>query len=208
MDRTTGPQSRRPVTAGLSTAWSLERLLVLDVLLAIAVIGVSAAIAIVAFPAITFKTRVVEVLLSLLPQRIAVVEHFAITGTWLETDLAAADAEGARRDEAPEHEAALAGKARAVFRRAAEGERRGHALEVRAGVKDGAIVTLGTVQGMDQPFQLTFRPAVPEGEVPWSVLWLCGASETPPGWVSPTEAVPSNLPPHLLPSICRGGQKR
>jgi hypothetical protein len=191
--------------------WPLERLLALELALAVGVITACGAFMIKNAPAIVFKARFTGVLTAIQPLRHALVEHFATAGTWLESDVLAAEIEHGSGGKVEEFEAALSGKsekARAAARAALKEDPYSGALSFRAGILDGTIVALGTARGLDQPFQVVIRPAVAAGEAPWSVQWLCGSRETPPGWVSPSEPIESNLPPQFLLSACRKGAQR
>jgi hypothetical protein len=66
-----------------------------------------------------------------------------------------------------------------------------------------SIVTYGA--GANLPsFFLTFSPATTVDHTPATIIWLCGSRTAPSGWKVPGGFTPTNLPPQLLHSVCRG----
>jgi hypothetical protein len=65
-------------------------------------------------------------------------------------------------------------------------------------------VASGVLRPGQPAFQLAFTPAVDPTALGWSVAWLCGLRQSPPGWTSPLPAVRvQNLSNAQLPSVCR-----
>ncbi len=63
-------------------------------------------------------------------------------------------------------------------------------------------ITEGAAQS-PRPIVLSLRPAVPQSDPAWSVLWLCGERVAPAGWLSPSEGIVLGLTRDQTPLICR-----
>ena len=54
-----------------------------------------------------------------------------------------------------------------------------------------------------RPIVLSMRPAVPQMDPAWSMLWLCGTKAPPAGWLSPGEGAAVGLTHDQTPFVCR-----
>jgi hypothetical protein len=162
-----------------------------------------------------FKARFSGALMNLLPQRLESVEQFALTGAWLESGSELRQIKSGAEGQADELEKALRATpgAKSSPKKQPEGRLiggsdnvlKGGGASSRYGIVDGSIVVLGKMRGYEHPFQLTIRPAVPQGAEPATIIWLCGERGTPPGWIAARPHVPSSLPLAYLYSQCRKG---
>lgn len=159
------------------------QMLGVDLLCALCVIAVSIAVLGSNAYVPQLKAHFTEVLFLMSANRLAVVEHFAVTGEWATPEPDPERWHG--RDSSPWKRQPAASGGRAA---------------------NGTVVWAGQLKGVDRPFELILRPAVVDGEGSgWTIIWLCGAKETPPGWASPAPAIAAALPDELLLSQCRKG---
>lgn len=96
------------------------------------------------------------------------------------------------------------------------------AADLKAGLIEGAkkraeaagknfnvrIVDRSVVIGMEldsdkKPYVLAITPAAIEQGIPGSLLWLCGQRQPPSGWYRLPGPTGTDLPQHLLFSVCR-----
>ena len=185
---------------------------VLDVLLAITILGVLNAVAMSAFRTGLFKAKATESLLAASDHRAAVVEHFALTGEWLESDITYArrgDENAAAADPTEEMDRMMRGQqSHGAPGGGDESRRSSEYLRTTAGIVNGVVIVLGNYRGYDGISMLTLRPAAVTGSEQPTVQWLCGRSPTPPGWASPAVSEPTTLPDEFLYSICRNRRAR
>ncbi|MDH4190774.1 MAG: hypothetical protein OEW21_11275 [Betaproteobacteria bacterium] len=173
------PDARRRIAA----PWwpRLVQLLPLELVLVMAIAGLTIALCVASVPAAQFKARFTEILGASIPQRLTLAEHIAITGTW-EGLQAQSAAPGAAQRAAP----------------------------MTYGEISGGIVTIhGRAPGNGaQPPSAAFRPALALNDLPWTMLWLCGSAVPPEGWTAPALAAPHNLSQDFLLSNCREDKYR
>jgi len=192
----------------------------LDIFLAITILLILNGVALATQSQATFKAKATEGLGLATGQRLAIMEHFALTGEWLESDVglqesAAGAGRGARapggaseaQDRAMRGQTsradARAGKSGAGGRTSAVTLREATA-RTTTGISDGVIVALGNYPGHEGVSMYSLQPAIPDGPEHPVVRWLCGSTPVPAGWRSPYASAPTNLPDELLFSVCRG----
>lgn len=169
------------------------------------------------------KARLVEPLVTAANLRVGLMEHMALTGDGLQTNVVSGSKSDAA-DQTGNVEAALGAKrAGAESTEGRPDSRKAERLpeEVRAGSKlnisqekldeyakygmsivDSSIVVRGTLGGKARPFQFTITPSIVSEGAIGSMLWLCGQKRPPPGWVQPAQGS-SNLPVEYQFSVCR-----
>ncbi len=190
------------MSARLPSLTLFPRLLMLELLTAVAVIG-AACVAVLQYVELPmFKAKFTEVLLVLSAERVASIERFAHVGTWAEADAPTAEDEfGTQRD----HERAQTqgGRARpeAAKPAAIQSAEQRAVSGLNYGVVDGTVVASGTLRG--RRILASMRPAVPDLASNWSVLWLCGARQAPSGWEEAPGGAALKLPAGFAPSVCR-----
>jgi len=179
----------------------LSRRLVLELMIAVAVIGVACVAVLPHAETALFKAKFTEVLLVLSAERVASIERFAHVGTWAEADAPPVeDDSGAQRDHERAQTQGRQAKPEAVKPAPLQsGERAVSGLNY--GVVDGTVVASGTLRG--RRILASMRPAVPDLASNWSVLWLCGARQAPAGWEEAPGGAALQLPPGFAPSVCR-----
>lgn len=185
----------------------------LELALAILIIAFLAGMLLPQTQPVVAKARMVEALHEARSGKIAIVEHFAITGRALETDLAGR-ALVTEASDAPEYEKHLSAARAFAAVAAASGQaqpdpdrRRGDdsPFQVRAGVRDGSVMVMGRMVELARPYALTFVPAVAAaGDVAATVQWVCGGAPVPAGSVLLGQRVANDIAPGLLPHTCRG----
>jgi hypothetical protein len=141
-------------------------------------------------------------------QRLTLVEHLAVTGRHLRTDVAARS--GARSSGAADYERHLSGGFLASV--APQAGKASQAAEspwqVRAGIVDGAVLVVGRMREFDASYALPMIPAIAPPESAAVIEWVCGDAPVPAGRTIPTPRLETRVPAHLLPSVCRkGGSK-
>jgi hypothetical protein len=216
----------RPLSSSVMTeaeAFSkVDSVWALDILLAVTILLILNALALMGQSQATFKAKATEGLALGMTQRMAIMEHFALTGDWLESDVglqddvASAGRGGAAQsgDAGDAQDRAMRGQ---ISRKDARSEKSGGRRETDAlaqrgetqartttGIAEGVIVALGNYPGHDGVSMYSIQPAVPDGPEHPVVQWLCGRTPVPAGWRSPLAAAPTNLPDELLFSVCRG----
>ena len=198
---------------------SLGKLWVIDVFIALLILMLLNTLALYSFRDAMFKAKLTQSMSAIAPQQRVLIEHYAHTGEWLDSDVdllghvglrgGAEDAESANRPAgADAMSQMLSGKmsGRAATPAAgADGSQRGGVGATTVGISDGVIVTLGVYNGFEGVSMLGMRPAVVNAAEQPVVQWLCGRAPTPAGWQSPATAAPTNLPDRLLYSFCRSG---
>lgn len=154
------------------------------------------------------KVRMAEALAVMHVGKLSVLEHYAITGRPLPTDVLGEERHGEVRG-APEYEKHLS--AAAAFAAVAPGSgsqasskgplRDTSAYYTRAGVVDGAVVGIGRVRGAGRPYRMSLVAAhAPSGPV---LLWSCGSASLPPGYRVVGTRADDDIPPELLIFPCR-----
>lgn len=186
--------------------------MILELALAILIIAFLAGMLLPQTRPVVAKARMVEALHQARSGKLAIVEHFAITGRPLETDLAGR-ARAAEASDAPEYEKHLSAARAFAAVAAASGQsqpdpdRRGDdsPFQVRAGVRDGSVMVMGRMVELARPYAVTFVPAAAAaGDAAATVQWVCGGAPVPAGSVLLGQRVASDIAPGLLPHTCRG----
>lgn len=189
-----------------------KALMVLELVLAVLIIGFLAASFLPQTRAVIAKARMVEALHQARPGQIAVIEHYAVTGRALETDLARL-ARASEASATPEYEKHLSAARAFAAVAAASGQAqpkagaRGDdsAFQVRAGVRDGSIVVMGRMAELDRPYGIAYVPAVAAATSDVATMhWVCGDAPLPRGTVALGKPVASDIPRSLLSHTCRG----
>jgi hypothetical protein len=157
----------------------LRDLLIVEVLLSIAIIGVAVGEAGRESLALMRKAWMSESFGDPMSLREAATERFSITGSFA----------GDGGDSLPYGYSGETSKAvRAQF---------------SANERNGVVLVAGTVPSGKVQVSLAFHAAVDAEEQPFNVLWLCGDRQAPPGWVEEGREPPAPQPLGLAPSICR-----
>ena len=196
-------------SSGRATWPRWKPLMLVELVLAVLIIGFAAAAFLPQMRAVVAKARMVEAMNEARPGMIAIVEHYAITGRALESDLAG----GARPTEipaAPEYEKHLsAARAFAAVAAASgqagpkEGPRGDDSpFKIRAGVRDGSVMVTGRMAELAQPYRFAYVPVIPE--VGTTMLWHCGDQRVPAGSRLLGKPIASDIPRSLLSQTCRG----
>lgn len=183
----------------------------LDVLMALLILLLLNMLALQSFSNAIFKAKATQSISAIkVPHQIALIEHYAHTGEWLDSDVGLqsdvvdAGASNARAG-GDAADMMLSGKGSVRTFRGKSDDTKGERVgATTAGISDGVIVTLGIYTGFEGVAMLGVRPAVVNAPVQPVVMWLCGRAPTPAGWQSPLAVAPTNLPDSLLFSICRG----
>lgn len=169
------------------------------------------------------KARLSEVLTLSITGRLEITEYYALTGTWLASDVPlqteeAADARTGGGDEvaqyrssgyiptkkgAPEKGASERGETSMPLRSAGgiAGSREGRNHVV--GVVDGTVFASGKYPQFGKPVLFTVQPAVLDATDASIIVWLCGTAKAPPGWTALGPAFGTTLTTDYLPSPCR-----
>lgn len=167
-----------------------------ETLLIVAVFGVLGTLVAQASVATVRKAWMSEVALSVRGLQIDSVEHFALSGRWLETGTQSAqnevDGSGqARRSEAEELGIEFRRAPTPAASELAEKVRpssvngsisSGRVAAVRLGVVNGTLVAVGRFGERGDAFSWALRPAVLAAPPPMVVVWLCGARQPGPRW--------------------------
>ncbi len=184
-------------------------LIALELTLAMVVIGFASAAFLPQTRAVVAKARMVEATYEARPGMLAIVEHYAITGRALESNLAG----GARASEvsaAPEYEKhlsaarAFAAVAEASGQAEPKAGPRGDAspYKIHAGVRDGSVMVTGRMAELAKPYRFGYVPVIPEEGA--TMLWHCGDERVPPGSRLLGKPIASDVPRSLLFRTCRG----
>lgn len=182
----------------------------LELAAAVIIIAVVAAFLLKASSMVLAKVKMVEALNVMHVGKVAVLEHYAVTGRGLPTDMLGEE----RRSESvgvPEYEKHLS--AAAAFAAVASGSGQQaprtpgwlqdtSAYYTRAGVVDGAVVGIGRVRGVDRPYRTSFWAADAAGGGP-VLLWACGSPPPPTGYHVVGTRAADDIPPELLMFPCR-----
>lgn len=186
-------------------------LIAVELVLAVLIIAFGAAALLPQMRAVVAKARTVEAMNQARPGMIAIVEHYALTGRALESDLAG----GARPTEVsatPEYEkhlsaarafaAVAAASGQAAPRDAARGDDSPN--RIRAGVRDGSVVIMGRMAELSRPYRMAYVAAIPDDGSGATMQWMCGNAPAPAGSVLFGKPHASDIPRDLLPQTCRG----
>lgn len=154
------------------------------------------------------KAQFMEALIAASVHRIQVVEHLAVTGRPLATDVTASP--GARDAAGPEYERHLSG-ALAAFTIVApqsgkSDDDRGPAI--RVGVVDGSVIAVGRLRPSEGGYMLPLMPATAPPESGALIAWVCGEAPVPAGRAIPQPRPETRVPVALLPFTCRKGNIR
>jgi len=176
---------------------------VIEISLAIAIIGLAIGLALSNYAIASFKARLTEAFTMMGKPRIIFAESYALTGGW--------DAVEAGADSVA---AGVVTLDSALSLDAAEKEirRRGGTLDesarrTRVMRLGSSVVVLAQYPEWPGTGVLSFRPAVPDVDAPFTVMLHCGPGSGLRGWVAAPERVASNLPASHLPWMCRGDRR-
>jgi len=190
----------RRADSGFGPAHPLYWFLI-ELSLAIIIIGLTIGLALSNYPIASFKARLTEAFVMMGKPRAIFAESFALTGGW-DAAEAGADAAGVvTLDSALSIEAAEK-----------EIQRRGGTLDesarrTRVMRLGSSVVVLAQYPEWPGTGVLSFRPAVPDVELPSTVMLHCGPGSGSRGWVAAPERVASNLPASHLPWMCSGDRR-
>jgi hypothetical protein len=198
-------------STGRATWPRWKPLALLELVLAVLIIAFGAAALLPQIRAVIAKTRTVEAVNEARPGMLAIVEHYALTGRALESDLAG----GARPTEisaTPEYEKHLSAARAFAAVAAASGQAEAKAgargddapNKIRAGVRDGSVVIVGRMPELSRPYAMVFVPAMPEDGAGVAMQWMCGDTPAPAGSALFGKRIASDIPRDLLPQTCRG----
>lgn len=170
------------------------------------------------------KARLSEALTLSTTRRIEITEYYALTGTWLGSDVPLQTEEtaeagtGSGGDEVAQYRSSgyIPTKKGAPEKGASErgemsmplGSARGTAgsSEGRShvvGVVDGTVFASGKYPQFGKPVLFTVQPAVLDAADASIIVWLCGTAKAPPGWTALGPAFGTTLTTDYLPSPCR-----
>lgn len=196
-------------SAGRATWPRWRSVMLIEVFLAVFVIAEGAYVLLYEVKPAIAKASMSEAFYSATGGKLAIVEHLALTGRPLETDMVG-QARAAEASAVPEYErhlsAALAIAAVAPGSLPDSKAREpGSAAQVRYGVRDGAAVVVGRMRALPEPYSLGISPALAvEGD--WAtVQWVCGSAPVPAGTAILGVRAPTDIPAAALPHLCRGG---
>ena len=183
----------------------------IELSLAVLIIGAVAASLIGAAQTVIGKVRVVDTLSVMHVGKVAVVEHYAVTGRPLATDMFG---EERRADSsAPEYERHLSAAAAFAAVASASGQKGTRfgwiedtsAYYSRAGVVDGAILGIGRVAGFRGAYRMALNPVDLEGGGP-VLLWACGSAPLPAGYTAVGTRIADRVNPQLMIHPCRSAR--
>jgi hypothetical protein len=175
----------------------------IELSLVISIIALAIGLAVSSYTLARFKARLAEAFTAIGPPRVVFAERIALTGGWdaVEEGTGTAAAETMTIDAGQSIEAA-----EETIRR------RGGTLDL--GTDRTRVMRLGSsivvlIRFPEWPGTgvFSFRPAVPDVDLPASVMLHCGPGNAPKGWVAAPERVASNLPASHLPWLCRGDRR-
>lgn len=186
-------------------------LIAVELVLAVLIIAFGAAALLPQTRAVVAKARSVEAMNQARPGMIAIVEHYALTGRALESDLAGS-ARSTEVSAAPEYEKHLSAARAfaAVAAASGQAEPKGGARgddspnRIRAGVRDGSVVIMGRMAELARPYTMAYVPSIRDDGSGATMQWMCGGAPAPAGSVLLGKPHPSDIPRDLLPQTCRG----
>ncbi len=175
----------------------------IELSLVISIIALAIGLAMSSYTLARFKARLAEAFTAIGPPRVAFAERIALTGGWdaVEDGTGTGAAETVTIDAGQSIEAAE----ETIRQRGGTVDRGTDRTRVmRLG---SSIVVLIRYPEWPGTGVLSFRPAVPDADLPASVMLHCGPGGVPKGWVAAPERVASNLPASHLPWLCRGDRR-
>ena len=171
--------------------------------LAMSIIALAIGLAMSSYTMVLFKARFTEAFVMIGKPRVIFAEHISLTGGWdvVEEDTGVAAAQVVTVDAAQSIDAA---EKNLKQRGGTVDESAGRTRVMRLG---SSAVILFRYPEWPGTGVLSFRPAVPDVDLPASVMLICGSGSVPKGWVAAPERVASNLPASHLPWMCRGDRR-
>ena len=196
-------------STGRATWPRWKPLILVELVLAVIVIGFTAAVFLPHTRHVVAKGRMVDAINQARPGMLAIIEHYAETGRALETEATG----GARPTEVsatPEYEKHLSAARAFAAVAAASGQAEPKSgprgadspYMVRAGVRDGSVVVMGRMTELARPYRFAYLPAVPEQGA--TMQWVCGDAPAPAGTVLLGKPIATDIPTALLSQTCRG----
>lgn len=197
----------------------------IELVLVVAILaGVYAEQAYVYYQGPMVKARLSEALTLSSTRRLEITEYYALTGTWLGSDVPLQTEEtaeartGSGGDEvaqyrssgyiptkkgAPEKGASERGEMSMPLGSARSPAGRSEGRNHVVGVVDGTVFASGKYPQFGKPVLFTVQPAVLDAADASVIVWLCGTAKAPPGWTALGPAFGTTLTTDYLPSPCR-----